>query len=120
MLVQRQPGAEQGEVRGAEPADIRLDAHVSEKGGHGAEVEARGARGGVAGGGADVRAHHLGGKTEREPALDALPLERVVAVGGPDPVGALQDRRSRHRPPPDAQLSISTPGCAARSRSIRA
>jgi hypothetical protein len=33
-----------------------------------------------------------GGDEHRRAALDRLPLERVVAVAGPDAVGALQDR----------------------------
>ena len=38
-----------------------------------------------------MRAHDGRRKEVRCPALDPLAVERIIAVRGPDPVGALQD-----------------------------
>ena len=46
---------------------------------------------GVRGGGADVAAHQFRRHHDAGPALDGLAFQGVVAVRGPDPVGALQD-----------------------------
>ena len=48
-------------------------------------------RRGVARGGANVRSDELRRHHHAGPALDGLPFQGIVAVRGPDPVGALQD-----------------------------
>ena len=79
-----------------------------------AERERLGAAGRVRRRRTDVGADHLRRDERRREALDRLALEGVVAVARPHPLGALEDRRGRCAPPPDAQLSNSTSGwCGA-------
>ena len=70
------------------------------------------AAGGVGLGRADVAADQLGRDQQLGPALDRLALQGVVGVAGPDPVGAVKDPQVDPAPP-EAQLSISTPGWRA-------
>ncbi len=72
-------------------ADVPLDAEVAEQRGDRAERQALGAAGGVRLRRADVAADQLRRQQQLGLALDLLPLQRVVAVAAPDPVGALED-----------------------------
>ena len=91
LLVHGDPLGKSFAVGGTHRLQVPLDAEVPEHRRGGPEVQRVGAPGRVRGGRGDVAAHELRGHQQRGPALDRLPLQRVVAVAGPDPVGALQD-----------------------------
>ena len=71
--------------------DVPFHPEVAEKGGDGAERQVMRAGRGVRRRGADVAAHEFRRDHQSGPALDGLPLQGVVAVRGPDPVGPVQD-----------------------------
>ena len=63
-------------------------------------------RGGVARGGADVRSDELRRHHHAGPALDGLPFQGIVAVRGPDPVGAFQDAEIHAGAPGGATFNL--------------
>src|SRR5207248_9417857 len=81
---------EPGPFRVGGPGEIPLDAEVPEQGRSGPEVQRVYPAGGVRDGGADVGADQLRGQQGAGPPLDELAFQRVVAVAGPDAVGAFQ------------------------------
>ncbi len=91
LLVEGDPLAQPRQVVGVGAGEVPLDAEVAEQRDPGAEVEGVAPVGGVGEAGADVGAHELQRDQGVGPALDAVALQGVDAVGDPDPVGALED-----------------------------
>ncbi len=85
-----QPGQRGPAIRvGA--SHVPLHAEMPEHGRGAAERECVNTAGGVCSGGPDVCPHHLRRNQHRRAALDGLAFERIVAVAGPDTLGAAQD-----------------------------
>ncbi|GLP67346.1 hypothetical protein TUSST3_39680 [Streptomyces sp. TUS-ST3] len=91
LLVEGDPAGEFGAFALARAGQVPFDAEVAEERGAGPEGEVVGAAGGVGAGGADVGADEFGRQEQTGPAVDGLAFQGVVAVAGPDAVGALQD-----------------------------
>jgi hypothetical protein len=100
-------------------ARVHLKAHMPLRRHPGAEADVEHPARCVAARGPDMGAGHHQRQEQRRIVLHLQAFQRVIGIRQPDPLGALIMPKSM-RPPPEAQLSISTSGKAPRSRSISA
>ena len=115
FLYSATAGLQLRERRALGLADVPLHAEVAEHRGDRPEREIVGAPGGVRGGRSDVAADELRRQHGLGPALDGLALQRIVAVGGPHPVGALEDAEIHPGAPGGAALDLD-PGMRGAQR----
>ncbi len=73
------------------PGQVGFHAHVAVACHQRAEPGMQAAARCVAPGRPDMRAHHFGRQKIGKPGLNSRPFDRVIAVRGPEPVGALED-----------------------------
>ncbi|VXB33888.1 hypothetical protein MICRO8M_110314 [Microbacterium sp. 8M] len=91
LLVQPRPGDDHGELLRRGGGEVGLDAGVRGERHREPERQIGVARRRVRAGRAEMGADQLRRHQQAGPPLDARALDRVVAVRGPHPVGALQD-----------------------------